>query len=164
MLKILDMYSKYETDGCTDDGKCGACIPESFYSLCGEAVRDHMRESGNGKMEKMCDCIILDGDEKRVTLAELKSGEPKASVVRHAKYQLTEGMVVLGEMLLQANRTETNLQLVLFSKQFRNHSATVELETPIEITGTKMRVIRADCHSPLPESYVDVKQSALPRI
>lgn len=164
MQKIRDIYQKYEADGCIDDGKCGACIPESFFSLCGEAVRDHMRGSGSGKTRKMCDCIILDADEDKITLAELKSGEPKAAVAKKARRQLTEGMVVLGEMLAQTSRTETKLQLVLFSKQFQNYSATAELKIPIEIAGIKIKMIRTDCHSSLPDSYVDVKQSALPRV
>ena len=164
MPKIRGMYSEFETDGCTDDGKCRACIPESFFSLCGEAVRDHMRGSSSGETKKMCDCIILDAGESKITLAELKSGKPKAAMVRHAKYQLAEGMAILGEILSQASRTETKLQLVLFSRQFRNHSATEELKIPIDVAGVKMRMLRADCHSSLPDSYVDIKQSDLPRV
>ena len=164
MPKIRDMYRKYETDGCTDDGKCGARLPKSFFSLCGEAVRNFMRGSGTGDTKKMCDCIILDAGENKVTVAELKSGEPKPAMVRHARHQLKEGMVVLGEMLSQADRTETKLQLVLFSRQFRNYSAGRELKMPIDVAGATMRVYRADCHSPLPDAYTDIKQSDLPRV
>lgn len=164
MPKIRDIYQKHETDGCIDDGKCGARLPESFFSLCGEAVRDHMRGSSSGETKKMCDCIILDTDENKATLAELKSGEPKAAMVRHAKCQLTEGMVVLGEMMLQADKPEVKLQLVLFSKVFRNDSAIAELRKPLEYPGKKIRVIRADCCSALPNSYVDIKQSDLPYV
>lgn len=164
MPKIRDLYSEYETDGCTDDGKCGARLPGSFFSLCGEAVRNFMRGSGTGDTKKMCDCIILDAGENKVTLAELKSGEPKPAMVRHAKHQLKEGMVVLGEMLSQADRTETKLQLVLFSRQFRNYSAVQELKIPLDIAGATMRVYRADCHSSLPDAYTDIKQSELPRV
>lgn len=164
MPKIRDIYNEYETDGCIDDGKCGARLPESFFSLCGEAVRDHMRRSSSGETKKMCDCIILDADENKITLAELKSGEPKAAMVKQAKHQLTEGMVVLGEMLSQTNRTETKLQLVLFSKQFRDYSATVARKIPIKIAGIEMKMHRVDCHSSLPDSYVDIKQSDLPHI
>lgn len=164
MSKIRDMYREYEVDGCTDNGKCGVSLPESFFTLCGEAIRDHVRGSGSGKTKKMCDCIILDAAEDRVTLAELKSGEPKAAMVRHAKYQFTEGMVVLREMLLQAGKTEVNLQFVLFTKQFRDSSALAELRKPLKYFEEKLRVIKTNCCSPLPNSYTVIKLSELPSI
>lgn len=111
----------------------------------------------------MCDCIILDPTESRVTLAELKSGKPNAGMVKHAKSQLKVGMVVLAEMLSQTGKSEIYLQLVLFSKKFRDSSALVELHKPIEHT-RQMRVTRADCFSNLPDSYVNVRQSDLPGI
>ena len=163
MPRIRDIYRVYEMD-CRDDGKCSARLPESFFSLCGEAVRDRVWGSRSGKTRKMCDCIILDADENKVTLAELKSGEPKAAMVRKAKYQLTEGMVVLGKMMLQANKPNVKLQLVLFSKQFRDYSATVEQKIPIKVAGMEMEMHRMDCHSSLPDSYTDIKQSELPRV
>ena len=122
MRKIRDIFQEYEMDGCNDDGKCSAKIPESFFSLCGEEIRDALRASSSGKQKEMCDCIILDSMENRITLAELKSGKPKANMVKHAKNQLKEGMVVLAEMLSQAGKLEIDLQLVLFSKKFTNRS------------------------------------------
>ena len=151
-------------DGCNDDGKCSAKLPESFFSLCGEEVRDALRASSSGKQREMCDCIILDSAENRITLAELKSGEPKARMVKHAKNQLKEGMVVLAEMLSQAGKLEIDLQLVLFSKRFTNRSAVVELQKLIEYSGLKTRVTRADCCAHLPDSYVRVRQSELPGV
>lgn len=112
----------------------------------------------------MCDCIILNSMENRITLAELKSGEPKSKMARHAKNQLRGGMVVLSEMLSQAGKPETGLQLVLFSKRFTNMSAMEELQKPIEYSGQKMRIIRADCCSDLPDLYVSVSQNDLPSV
>ena len=163
MRKIRNIYRTYETDGCSDDGKCSAKLPESFFSLCGEELRDEMMSSSSGKQRKMCDCIILDPTESRVTLAELKSGKPNAGMVKHAKSQLKVGMVVLAEVLSQTGKSEIYLQLVLFSKKFRDSSALVELHKPIEHT-RQMRVTRADCFSNLPDSYVNVRQSDLPGI
>ncbi|MCE2508405.1 MAG: hypothetical protein J4G04_03770 [Nitrosopumilaceae archaeon] len=151
-------------DGCNDDGKCSAKIPESFFSLCGEEIRDALRASSSGKQKEMCDCIILDSIENRITLAELKSGKPKANMVKHAKNQLKEGMVVLAEMLSQAGKLEIDLQLVLFSKKFTNRSAVMELQKPIEYSGLKTRITRADCCAYLPDSYVRVRQSKLPSV
>ena len=164
MKKIRDIFQKCEIDGCSDDGKCSAKIPESFFSLCGEEVRDALRGSSSGKQREMCDCVILDPTESRMTLAELKSGEPKSKMARHAKNQLREGMVILGEMLSQAGKLEADLQLVLFSRRFTNRSAMEELQKPIEYSGRKMRIIRTDCCSDLPDSYVSVSRNDLPSV
>ena len=164
MRKIRDAFQEYETDGCRDDGKCDVKLPESFFSLCGEEIRDALRISSDGQQSEMCDCIIMDTSESRITLAELKSGKPKAKMVRHAKNQLREGMVILSEMLLQVDKPEVNLQLILFSKRFKDSSALAELRRPIEYSGQKMRITRADCCSNLPNSYVSVRQSDLPSV
>ena len=164
MKKIRDIFQKYEMDACSDNGKCSAKIPESFFSLCGEEVRDFLRASGSGKQKKMCDCVILDPAEIKATLAELKSGEPKAKMVKDAKSQLKEGMVVLAEMLSQTGKLEIDLQLVLFSQKFRDNSALVELYKPIEHAEQGMRIIRTDCCSDLPDSYVSVRRSDLPSV
>lgn len=164
MRKIRDIFQKYEMDGCNDNGKCSAKLPESFFSLCGEEVRDSLRASGSGKQKKMCDCVILDPTEIKATLAELKSGKPKAKMVKDAKSQLKEGMVVLAEMLLQTGKLGIDLQLVLFSRKFRDNSALVELHKPIEHAGQQMRINRTDCCSDLPDSYVSVRRSDLPSV
>lgn len=164
MRKIRDIFQKYEMDGCSDGGECSAKLPESFFSLCGEEIRDALRASSSGKQREMCDCIILNSMEDRITLAELKSGKPKTKMVRHAKNQLKEGMIVLAEMLSQVGKLEIELQLVLFSKRFTNRSAVVELQKPIEYSGLKTRVTRADCCTHLPDSYVKVRRSELPGV
>lgn len=154
---IRDRHDAHVSDMCEDNNKCNVILPESFFSLCGEDVRD-MLISGR-KRKKMCDCIIVDSQESRITLAELKSGKPNAGMVKHAKSQLKNGLTILAEILQQANIPQIKMQLILLSKRPRNDSVLASLKKPVINSWPKTRVIRVDCGTALPDSYTDVSVS-----
>ena len=150
---IRDTYSVCMSDHCMEN-ECGIVLPESFFVLCGECVRDEL--TSGDKLRKMCDCIIVDKPEGRVTLAELKSGKPNAKMLRRAKSQLRASLTILAVLMQQIGTEQTRMQLVLFTKRIRDGSVLAELKKPVVDSWMKTRVIRIDCGDPLPDSYVDV--------
>ena len=156
MRMIRDTYEACVSDHC-EENKCGIVLPESFFVLCGERVRDELMSGG--RQRKMCDCIIVDEAESMVTLAELKSGKPNAGMVKHAKSQLRTGLIILAELMRQTGTEQIRMQIMLLTKQIRDDSVLAELRKPVVDSWSKTRVIRTDCGATLPNFYTNVSVS-----
>ena len=107
---------------------------------------------------EMCDCIILDPQEEKVSLVDLKSGTPthEFKLLRKAKRQLANGLCMLLEILRRLNKPWVRMQAVLSSKtQFRSIAMQQEFRKPLK-GPVDIRIIRVDCGSELPNEYVTV--------
>lgn len=156
---IQGIYSEFISDRCAEKGSGGAdCsieVPLSFSVICAKGVRNKIGETYKDK--EICDCIILDPTEEKISLVELKSGTPnirKTRLLRKAKRQLIGGLDILFKILHDIEKPRVKLQVILASnEQFRSAAAQKEFQKglmyPINI---KMR--RVDCGSDLPNRYV----------
>ena len=63
---------------CSETGgggvNCKINLPTTYLVLCAETVRDKI--GGIYEKTEMCDCIIFDSQEEKISLVELKSGTP----------------------------------------------------------------------------------------
>ena len=155
---IQSIYSEFMSSRCAEKGSGGAdCsieLPPLFSAICAKSVGNKM--GGIYKDKEICDCIILDPKEEKISLVELKSGTPNIRKIRlllKAKRQLTGGLDILLKILHDIEKPQVKLQVILASnEQFRSIAAQREfykrLEHPINI-----RMIRVDCGSSLPNKY-----------
>lgn len=127
-------------------------------ALCAEAVRDKI--GGIYEGAEMCDCIVFDSDEKKLSLVELKSGmhkRGKLKLLRKARNQLASGLCMLLKILRDMDKPEIKIQAVLSSNEpFRSVVMLKEFQQPLK-GPVRIKLKRVDCGSDLPELYVTVK-------
>ena len=158
---MRDTYSEFASDNCAwtgDSGhECAVVLPPSFSVLCAEGVRDKVYPPGS--RPRMCDCIILDSMEEKISLVELKSGIRKyrnLKFFKDGRHQLCEGLRMIVKILQNMEKLQVHLQIVLFSNTEFKHPSTQKefmkhLEHPL-----KIRPIMVPCGSELPDSYESV--------
>lgn len=159
--KIRDTYSEFVSDNCSETGDggkhCSVVLPSlSFYVVCAESVRDKMY--GTACPIKMCDCMILDHSEDKISLVELKSGMSRSRSLKffkNCKHQLNGGLCMLVEILQSVGKLQVDLQAVLFSNiEFRDPSVQREFMKPFK--HIKIRPVRVQCGCKLPDNYEHV--------
>ena len=108
----------------------------------------------------MCDCIVFDPGEEKLSLVELKSGTPrrgKLKLLNKARSQLASGLCMLLEILRDMDKPEIKIQAVLSSNEpFRSVVMQQEFQKPLK-GQVRIKLIRIDCGSDLPDLYVTVK-------
>lgn len=101
---IQSIYSEFVSEECAEKGSGGAdCsieLPPLFSVICAKGVSNKIGGIYEGK--EICDCIILDPAEEKISLVELKSGTPNTRKIRlllKAKRQLIGGLDILLKIL-----------------------------------------------------------------
>ena len=145
---------------CSETGgsgvNCKINLPTTYLVLCAETVRDKI--GGIYEKTEMCDCIIFDSQEEKISLVELKSGTPtrEFKLLYKAKRQLANGLSMLLEILLDLNKPWVRIQAVLSSMaQFRSVAMQQEFRKPLS-GQANIRLIRVGCGSDLPNQYTTV--------
>ena len=162
---IQSIYSELMSGECAEKGSGGAdCSikpPPSFSVICAKDVRNKI--GGIYKNIEICDCIILDPTEEKISLVELKSGTPntrKIKLLLKAKRQLIGGLDILLKILRDLEKPQVKLQVILASnEQFRSTAAQQEFYKRLKHS-IHIKVIRVDCGSSLPNKYVRHKVGA----
>ena len=160
--RLQDAYSECVSDECSETGDaglaCGIALPSQFVPICAECMRDTL--GGIHKGKEMCDCIIVDQSEKKISLVELKSSTSKKHTIRvlnKAKRQLAGGLEMLVEILRDMGKSDIMLQAVLAKNvQFRSTSAQKAFQRNIK-RPIHTKIVLTDCNSPLPSKYHHVK-------
>lgn len=108
----------------------------------------------------MCDCIVFDPEEEKLSLVELKSGmhrRGKLKLLRKAESQLASGLCMMLKILRDMDKQEIKIQAVLSSnKPFRSVSMQQKFYKPLK-GPVRIKVKRIDCGSNLPDLYVTVQ-------
>ena len=108
----------------------------------------------------MCDYIVFDPKEEKLSLVELKSGTPKRGkfkLLRKAKSQLGSGLCMLLETLRDMEKSRIKIQAVLSSNEpFRSIVMQQEFYKPLK-GPVRIKLIRVACGSDLPDLYVTVQ-------
>lgn len=134
-----------------------------LVSYCGESIRNKV--FGNtGLQIEMCDCIIANNTETKISLVELKdrtSDTTKISyrLVDKARSQFCGGLTVLREILKEVEKSEICLQLVLFTKVTLNRSERERLREPLPGVSNKITIVNRMCGCNLPDSYQRISVS-----
>ena len=69
--KFADIYPDIHPAPCSEHG-CNVKIPLGFVSYCVEVLRDKVYPTSTTPME-ICDCIVVDRPNNKISLIELKS-------------------------------------------------------------------------------------------
>ena len=128
-----------------------------FVSHCGEPMRNKIFGNTGFQIE-MCDCIITNHNETKISLVELKdrtSATTKISyrLVDRARNQFCGGLTVLYEVLKVMGKSEICLQLVLFTKIPLNRSERKRLRKPLPGLSGGITIVDRMCGCTLPDSY-----------
>lgn len=165
MTTIKDIYSYAGMDKCAEK-KCRAGLENSFNVYCGEMLRNNIMEKGKPTM-RMCDCIITDSLEEKISLVELKAkrghkkileGRGKAGDINHTRGQLNGGLIVLRRMLERIAKSEVRVQLVLYTKaKISDRSEQQKLRCPLDNGPRKLGISLAICGEKIPADHVFVR-------
>lgn len=156
--RLQDAYSEFVFGKCTDTDhngpNCGIVIPSSFVSIRAECVRNRL--DGTHKKSKMCDCIIVDPAEEKISLVELKSGTTyRKKVLRKAKCQLIGGLEMLVQILRDMGRSSVKLQAVI-ATNMRHRSVAEQIQFQKWLKGpVRARLVIVRCNCDLPDIYHD---------
>lgn len=151
--KIMSDYAEARSPKCKEH-RCSVVMPESFTSYCGEMVRDIIHGTHEQSGQKMCDCIIADPDEDKISLIELKyhTGRNKFDDVEHIRGQFEGGLNVLREVMKRARKPHICLEMVLCTNgRIAYPSEQRELGKPLPGFGGNIR--RIGCCEKLPGQY-----------
>ena len=167
---LRDVYSNIKSNHCRD-GKCYVKLQKSFTVYCGEKLRD--RIMGNSATPvKMCDCIIVDSSEDRMSAVELKfrrgskgifEGKRKAGHIDDVREQFAGGLIVLRQILERISRQHARVQMVLYTRNsIGDRSELKKLRKPLYNVTGKLRIANVSCGADLPNWYVRVPVRDLP--
>ena len=159
---IRNNYLEFMSGECAEKGSggmnCSIEPPLSFSVICAEGVRNKI--GGIYKEKEICDCIIFDPLEEKISLVELKSGTPKIRKIKlllKARRQLIGGLNVLLKILHDIEKPQIKLQAILASnEEFRSIAAQKKFQKRL-VDSIDIKMIRVACGSRLPNNYVNIK-------
>ena len=153
---LQDAYLKYVTEECAETGdggtKCSITMPSAFVCLCAECIRNRLY--GTHKKGKMCDYIIVDPTEEKISLVELKSGTAyKKKTLRNAKRQLMGGLEMVVKILRDMGRSSVKIQAVI-ATNLPHRSMAMQKQFQKWLKGSvRARLIIVGCNCDLPNIY-----------
>lgn len=159
---IQNTYSELLSHLCAEIGdsgnECSIKLPPLFLSVC---AKDMKGDKKGHPTDEICDCIIFDPTEERISIVELKSGMPhrrKTKEVRKAKRQLEAGLYMLLDILRDLGRARAKIQLILSCNEslFDNVPAQKNFYKPLELP-LKIIPKRVDCGSNLLNEYTVIE-------
>ena len=120
-------------------------------------LRDRVYNSVD--QHQMCDCLITNPTENKITLAELKhtkkqSGQINKRLVDEAREQFCGGLLVLHKVLVKTQKSEVDLQIVLFTKsKITDSSELKRLRKPLNHHTKNISILSRECGCDLPSAY-----------
>lgn len=164
MVTIKDIYSYAKINKCGNK-KCHVHPENSLIVYCGEMLRDQIMEKGKPTI-KMCDCIITDPREEKISVVELKNrrgfkgaleGKGKAGHVGPVRGQFRGGLIVLRKILDRISKSRIHVQLVLYTKtQIQDRSEKKRLRRPLSNGPPNLGITMAICGEKIPADHVAV--------
>ena len=161
---IKGAYADARQDGCSEEG-CSVTLGETFVSYCGESLRNKIMDNQT-PTKKMCDCIITNFEEDKISLVELKyregskkafKGQRKAGRVEDVRGQFEGGLAILCAMLERIKKTNACVQFVLYTKTKIDHYAEQKkLRKPLSSATPNLMITTAVCGDQLPNNYIPV--------
>ncbi len=154
--RLQDAYSECVSDECTDVGhngsNCGIITPSSFVSIRAECMRNRL--DGTHTISQMCDCIIVDPLEEKISLVEIKSGTTyKKKTLRNAKRQLLSGLEMVVKILRDMGRSSVKLQAVI-ATNLPHRSMAMQKQFQKWLKGSvRARLVIVGCNCDLPNIY-----------
>lgn len=121
MNTIRDLYCKSLQKACAEKG-CKAIVGRGFNIYCAEMLNEVL----NHQVQKMCDCIITNSTEDRISIVELKfrdgkdgimKGRGLAGRIEDVKAQLVNGLKILLEILEKVQKKECKSTTSLVHKK-----------------------------------------------
>lgn len=163
MTILADVYAREARDRCREHG-CSVVLPKSVAIYCGEGVRDKTYGTSQPEKTPVCDCIVVDPAEKKISLIELKrhAGKKKWDRPEHIRDQFRGSVKLLFDILDLTRQSDIRLQLVLCTNgKFRNASEHLAFSRPLEGSAPRLRIVRQKCGCPLPDSHHRVHAPAV---
>lgn len=155
-LGLASNYADLRSRKCNERG-CNVLIPRSFSSYCGEDIRDRLYGSQDSQPISICDCIITDSGESKISLVELKhhKGKQKLDDVKHIRKQFEGGLIALSDIMKGQQNSNIGLQLILFTNgKFAHPSEQRVFRQPLpRFKGT---ICKSACCKALPKKYQTV--------
>lgn len=153
---LADTYGDLQSNKCREH-RCAVQL-NYFVSYCGESMRD--RVLGNSDLQiEMCDCIVTNNKETKISLVELKDRRSKTikinyNLVNKTRDQFCGGLDVLRKAYKEIGKSEAYLQLVLFTKLNLERSELKRLRRPLPGLPHKITIINRACGCDLPDQYL----------
>ena len=164
MHTVKDVYSYARMDKCAEGG-CRVVLENSLSVYCGEILRNRIMDKGKPPM-KMCDCIVIDSREEKISIIELKArrgkkkaleGLGKAGDIDCVRGQFRGGLIVLRRMLERITKPKVHVQLVLYTKaKIPNRSEQKRLHHSLANGPHNLGISLAVCGDQLPDNNVAV--------
>ncbi len=155
-LGLASNYADLRSRKCNERG-CNVLIPRSFSSYCGEDIRDRLYGSQDSQPISICDCIITDSGESKISLVELKhhKGKQKLDDVKHIRKQFEGGLIALSDIMKGQQNSNIGLQLILFTNgKFAHPSEQRVFRQPL--SRFKGTICKSACCKALPKKYQTV--------
>lgn len=152
-LGLASNYADLRSRKCHERG-CNVLIPRSFSSYCGEDIRDRLYGSQDSQPISICDCIITDSGESKISLVELKhhKGKQKLDDAKHIRKQFEGGLIALSDIMKGQQNSNIDLQLILFTNgKFAYSSEQRAFVKPL--SRFKGTICKSACCKALPKKY-----------
>lgn len=156
---LADVYYSIQSRRCREHN-CSVQL-NHLVSYCAKSMRDRVFP-GDGAQTPVCDCIVTDSAEARISLVELKDSTSTTTkinyrLVNEVRGQFCGGLAVLRKVLKQAEKREISLQLVLFTKLSLNRSEKLRLRRPLPGVPDTMTIVDRPCGCILPTEHQRLK-------
>ena len=161
MNTIRDLYCESLQKACAEKG-CKVIVDKGFNIYCAEILNEML----NHQAQKMCDCIITNSTEDKISIVELKFRDGKSGIMKgrglagrieDVKAQLVNGLKILFEMLEKVQKKNVKVQLVLYTKKIiKDRSELIQLRKPPDNRFTKLTIQNISCGDILPDKYVSI--------
>lgn len=161
MNTIHNLYCESLQKTCAEKG-CKATTGKGSNIYCAEILDKIL----NHQTQKMCDCIITNSTEDKISIVELKFREGKSGVMKgrglagrieDVRTQLVNGLKILFEILEKVQKKNVKVQLVLYTKKIiKDRSELKQLQKPPDNRFTKLTIQNVSCGDILPNKYVPI--------